>query len=249
MEHWGDTVTQHLNKHRNYIVNQSYDRVGKYCQEKGLENMPSPQDMYKVIMRQFKIPKDDATKEEKDRFEYLMGLFVWYWDVLLCPVACTSHYWRPSIRHNQTISKAKFFGEVCVPEGTEAMCLVLYENYHKRWKNKFAPERADCGRKKWDHPTKPNQPDYKLFTTKYTSSDQGSAKFGGWSDAGRKRYDALKKDLETIRKQGFSKQLEKLCLQRVRLANGFAADQLPDPDACYKKSAKKRKVEEVYECD
>ena len=121
VEKWGPYITHSVNSVRNYVVNQVLDALAKYCRDHadGREAMPTIDEIHSVVKRQVKPPKDDASEEDKAKFDRYMEVFQLYWDCLLPCVAIASVYWRPNIRHHQTISKATFHGEECVPPGSE----------------------------------------------------------------------------------------------------------------------------------
>ena len=197
--------------------------------------------------RNIKPPKSDAPVSDHEVYQRKLEFFAWYWDKLLGTCAGASQWWRDTIRHNQVISMATYKGVECVPVGSEAILVLILENNEKRWTNTF--KDSDFGRSSvWKLPRKKGHPDLHKYEQKYSSSVKGAKTYGGWSNAGRRRYNELKKLIEAGRAQDHAGQLEEDALARVR-ANNEMGDTLPNPEACYGKRRRTVPEEEMEDCD
>ena len=99
----------------------------------------------------------------------------------------------------------------------------------------------------WKLPRKKDHPDLHKYTQVY-SSVKGAKTYGGWSNAGRRRYNQLKNLVAAGRNQAHTAQLEEDVLARVR-ENNDLGDSLPDPEACYGKRRRTVPEEEMEDCD
>ena len=255
--HWKDGITAIMNDHRNFTVNQTFVKLQDFVKKDGLEMLPTEKELKEIVLRDripLEEPGEEATPEVKAAFLRRKMHCVLYHNVLLPCVAGASSYWREGVRLNQTITEAKLGNVECVPPGSEAMTLLIFENSRQRWAKIWKEENSDCGRKEFKVP-KSQKDDQakqlaKQFATKYTSSTVGNAKYGGWSNEGRQRYAHLKTQIERAREQdkanGF--QVEKLYLKWTLESLG-KGDHQPDPEACQgKKRKKKRNYDDLFDC-
>ena len=203
--------------------------------------------VYDCATRKFKPPQSGAPHTEYEAYQKKVEFFAWYWDKLLGTAAGASSWWRDSIRHNQVISQAKYKGLECVPVGSEAIVVLILENNKKRWTNTFKDSKFGTD-KMWKLPRKKDHPDLHKYTQVYSSSVKGAKTYGGWSNAGRRRYNQLKNLVAAGRNQAHTAQLEEDVLARVR-ENNDLGDSLPDPEACYGKRRRTVPEEEMEDCD
>ena len=214
-----------------------------WCQSNGLDAFVTSKDLLKIVTRDIKIPAEDADEDTKEEFHRLIKIFAFYWDSLLPPAAHASKWWKPMIRHNQVISKATFDGVECVPAAAEAFTFLVCENMEDRWYKGF--QQSDIGRAKgWQFPKKKEDLRTEELKAKYTASDKGAVKYGGYNSAGRRRYNQVKKLIEDARRdQPRVEELEALVLQKVH-ANNDLGNGEPDPEAC---NGRKRKKTDLYD--
>ena len=108
-----------------------------------------------------------------------------------------------------TISQAKYKGVESVPVSSEAMAVLFYENcttvdpnktdddgkplnFKGKW-YEYMDLTQDCSITK-KIPTAKKEDPHGRYQGRYSSSKSGSSQFGGWSDAGLRRF----KELQTI---------------------------------------------------
>ena len=204
-----------LNDRRSYTQSQCKDRcLMKMVNTPGPDRLYEIDDIIRVATRD--IPTEDEDKAEHDR---LMDVFVFYWDELL-PCVAGNVYWRDAIRHRQCITIANLKSVVCIPAGTEAMTVLLYENCAQKWINIFELKGGDLSNKT-KIPKRKDHPEYLKFVAKYSDSASGQAKYGGWSTDGLQRYAELRSLIADGRKQDKVPNLEHACLTLVQAKNNI----------------------------
>ena len=132
-----------------------------------------------------------------------MKVFLWYWEHILSKNGGFSMWHKDEIRFSQLPSECTYKFEhyekdfKLFPASTEAFFVLLYDNCIDKWK-----EHAQW---KHDHPkvrlpimNKENK-DEPLHKTKYTITDIGQQKYGGWSNEGLEAFNQLKKDIKASR--------------------------------------------------
>jgi hypothetical protein len=172
-----------------------------------------------------------AQDKALDRKRY-RGLFDTYVDELV-PKMAGHKFWPPSKRHYVTImhggeGEGELFQPYVSPED-EAMLVLVWENCYSKWWYK-----EECSRSS----TMTHSLEDKRAETPYTDQKGGQAKFGGWLSAGIKRYKALCDEVKEGKlgeDENFCKEVEELCLKRLRKKHGR-----DESDA--KRKAKKPKV-------
>ena len=190
------------------------------------------EDILKVATRD--IPSATANKVEHDR---LMSVFAWYWDHYL-PAVGGSVYWRQSVRRTKCISTAMLMGVLCIPKSTEAFAVLIYENCEQKWPNIFALQKKD-GKQAAVIPRKKDDDASKDFVGPYISARGGQAPFGGFTKAGKLRFNELCEQVGRGRQLGSSSHLEEECLGDVRVAAKLDRE-LPDPNAPRPKKRRRR---------
>ena len=114
--------------------------------------------------------------------------------------------------------------------------MLLLENCHERWPDLTARKAANprkkityC-KKDVDDPTNLPDREYvnleneRTFRGRYTSTDHGQKKFGGWSNEGLRRYLELRQMCREARAKPETRELELAILQRVRQINGVTSN-------------------------
>ena len=181
---------------------------------------------------------DCATREEYlDTTDEGKKIFEFYWDVLLMKVVGKRH-WDKHIRHYNTIQEAKHMDERtdprCITHSSEAFLVLLVENCRTKWIH-LSDESRDG---------KVHDPTNKKLIVPFVTRDAGQQQWGGWSLAGRKRFKELREKIADAQKQDHVLQLEKNCLERLRLKH-----EIDERDQKRKSRGKKRKMVEEEDDD
>ena len=199
----------------------------KYMEVKNWTTLPDPKFMREEILLRDNskyVVEDgdsDAVREEKRkgmaRFNDLMDLFT---EVLL-PACAGKKLFHPKIRHFETATESKLPGPVeqaRITCGTEAFTVLTYMNNHKKWN----------AHRKWqtDHPNGEKCPRYTSkypdqylnFRAKYSDSEVGTNKWGGWTPESKKLYVALQKESFKSRQDNLERniQVDQECVDRLR---------------------------------
>jgi len=175
----------------------------------------------------------------------MMKIFAWYWNELLPMATGSSKLFNESHRLYATISKAAHSNkpnEPIIIVEIEAFAVLSYENNLKKWnyyeeldKEYKGYRYIPCSRKKGDKEGVDVEPDMngpnmilRIYSEnckgKYTLSDRGQSKYGGWTHEGLKRYVKLVKMARKGRCYPHCQELEEQSLQRMRKLYGKTAD-------------------------
>lgn len=190
--------------------------------------LPSPDKLEQIVTtRDFgdlEIFDDDsnAVKAAKEKdLEAGHLLFDFYVDTLLVAAAGVK-VWHTGVRHKEPVSTCKqaTSHRPRITAATEAICLMLYRNSHKRWNLQIEFRKTNKKGKfpKWT-PKKPDE--NKDWIAPYCTSNGGTCRFGGWSEEGRKMFARLQIEINNNRlahKERFAKE-EKACCLRLQKAN------------------------------
>ena len=175
------------------------------------------EDLVKVCTRNIPSEQDDP-----DEHKRLMAIFVFVWDKFL-PAIAGRWTWRPSIRHNNTISEARVPGQddvVALTVNTEAFVLLAFANCIKRWKEIWILTNGKTVKKKI--PKKKTDAKTKDFQGLWSNPHCGNAPFGGWKAAGLKQFKTFCDQVRDGRKKEECGALEAECLRLVREKNNLA---------------------------
>lgn len=171
--------------------------------------LPTVEDMTKVVMRDLVAYKEDEVDDEGNpvedtkRTEHLVFLFEWYVTTLL-PCFAGNKWWGAEKLHKGCVSSLLLPNterSYMVPPSTEAFALVAYENCYERWKalDKFRKEPANEGVTLPKYC--PNHPETECYKGKYSDGASGQARFGGWKNKGRNLFTTLTKRIADNRKE------------------------------------------------
>lgn len=233
-----DVVREVFNEHRNYVQGRCKESIELWSKAQGDQGgIPSITDILFVCLRNL----PDANAPEREERERLLAIFVWWWDSFL-PAVAGNTYWRATIRHAQTITSATHNGNQCIPKGTEAFAVLLYENCHDKWVQMIT--KSENFSKKIVIPKKKGNEETQKFAGKYSSSKLGQASYGGWSPEGKKRFNELCSLIEAARAKNHVGALEKEVLGMVRVKNNLP-EEVPDEAAQASKKTRKRKRDKV----
>ena len=223
---YGTVITSKLNAKRNSsqsgIMNEYMKR-----KQKGLP-VPTPAELWRVVQRKG-LFKDPGLKEGDDGFlsdedqKRNWSFFQWYWDHLL-PKVCGKIHWGSSKRHYGCISSMTFPNnsrKKYVTTKDEALVVLIYENCGQRM-----PYVAQC-KATGEEIDKTHE----KYQSKYTSSDEGQIKWGGWDCVGRARFIKMTDALKTAKKRPHVKKVEEEMLLRLQEVNNLCANAKPDKDA------------------
>ena len=191
-----DLVELIISNRRNYVQQQMRIIITTLMTTGGDEPdydlAPCPDLMLKCALRDIDVTKPDELQS-----------FMWYWEQILAKAGGESMWFRDEFKYKVLPSQCTYKFEdfdqefKLFPAATEAFQVLVYENCIAKWK-----EQA-----KWkhEHPgenlpvkNKINKAEA-LHKTKYTITDIGQQKYGGWSDAGLARFNALKKAIKASR--------------------------------------------------
>ena len=162
--------------------------------------------------------------------------FQWHWEKLL-PAVVGKHNWGHNTRLYTTISKGVFPGTntKCITSSDEALVLILMENGVRR----FA-YAAKCKENGVDEDKTTDE-----CRAKWSDSQVGQSKFGGWSLAGRQRYRSHRQVISSIKRKKTDRvhPAEKACLAALRVKHKIDAKRTKKtgqivPDFVGKKEAK-----------
>jgi len=192
-------------------------------------------------------------------------VFIWYWDNYLPKATGSSKLFSPNHRRYATISEAVTAQDkdlqVMTPEH-EAFAVLTFENNLSRWQY-YDTIRAEHGHlqflpMKKKKPTDPDtvieelvngKPSLRIYNDKckgkYTISDNGQSKYGGWTEAGMIRYKKLLGFAKAGRAKPATEVLEKATLKLVRASVGMTEEigALDDGPALFKKTTKNADVD------
>ena len=166
-------------------------------------------------------------------------LFKWYWEEYCAQLPGCSSKWNEEKRHYQLLSTA-------APENrpnqhyntaqNEAFGLLAWENYVEGWVKQWELKYQHPGCNIRHKIKKPagfegnyeHRPAEKLlitygdeFKTKYTQSDSGSSRLGGWSEEGKKQYMLYLKEVKKVRKDPKTLAFEEDFLKKLRAELGI----------------------------
>ena len=159
-----------------------------------------------------------------------MEAFFWFFGEFL-ECVCGARQWGKQKEH-QLISKATLIGtrEKIVTKSDEAFALLLYENNINKWKTQGNIEDNedtqydDCEeedeQKDEDDESVQSGPRRKktrnkALRGKYTCHNNGTTKYGGWSDKGMTRFNELYELVKKDRKCPRAAAMEKQFLERA----------------------------------
>ena len=227
-------VMNELNKHRMYVSGRTYLKGYKHWP--ATLASPTIKDLEACLKHTLDAKNDNA-----------MTLFNWYMDKYLPHTTGSAIMFGQSVRHYNTISDAVDPNDPsckAITVETEAFAVLNFENNLSKWK--YYDETLDdeykdfqyvpCNRKK-DDPVdvefvaveKNEKKILRIFSPKakgkYTKSDCGQARYGGWSREGMVRYNKLVSfALQGRRHPKNCAPLERASLQAVRLKYGKTAN-------------------------
>lgn len=233
-EAYGDFVIEGLNKHRQYVQGLLRVPVLNFAEAHN-GDIPTMEIMEKCLSRDIDVNNPVE-----------MALFQWYWDKYLPEEAGNGHIFKESQRHYATISEAAPLSDPnakYMPSVGEALAVLMYENNRERWLHYIKLK------KEYGHdmkvtpaiylPDKPKTDQYRgkpgeviirgdrmyvyEFKGKFTVSDGGQAKYGGWTNEGLKRFQELKKMAKEGRAKPNCGEIEKLSLGELRAKKGLTA--------------------------
>jgi hypothetical protein len=160
-----------------------------------------------------------------------MEAFFWFFGEFL-ELVCGARQWGKQKQH-QLISKATLMGtgEKLVTKSDEAFALLMYENYIGKWKKQGNIKDNEDEQHEEDEDkdeqheegeeTAPYVPGKKKTTTKavrgkYTVHNNGTTKYGGWSEKGTTCFNELYKLVKVDRKCPQAAAMEKEFLEQAK---------------------------------
>jgi hypothetical protein len=199
--------------------------------------MPTVEDMHKVVFRDLAVTKEVETEDGKkemtvdeDATAYLTFLFEWYYTQYL-PSIAMNKWWGEEKHHKGCASTMTLPNEprkLMVPPSTEAFALVVYENCYKRWQAMLEFRKIPANKGKPMPKHKKSDPATEIYRGKFTDGAAGTARFGGWNVKGRNL---------------FVKLTRKIALNRRENKEQIAGIEMQIKNAALAKKSKKRKAE------
>ena len=172
-----------------------------------------------------------------------MDIFMLYWEEYL-PKQVGAMEWDKNTRYYVTLSEAmrkdcKSHELHLVTPEDEAFLVLSIENGVQRWKEEFDLKKE--GKKATDTEEANN------YSGLYTSTTSGQNQYGGWSEQGLELFKTYVATNEAARKDPKTAQVERDCLQSLRVKYGIQSDTAEEHNKhkARMKSARKRGREEV----
>ncbi|MCA1800815.1 MAG: hypothetical protein LC650_05945 [Actinobacteria bacterium] len=144
-------------------------------------------------------------------------LFKWYWTKALTKLV-NSKKWCQEVYFYTTILKAKFVpfdknSKALFTVSHEAMVCLVWENNYEKWQEQ----------KKWRDVPENKKKKMPIIPGKWSSSTEGQAEWGGWSEEGLRKYNELKKAIRNNRKKEGEKlhAFEEKFLRKLRVDAGI----------------------------
>ena len=193
------TYSTHMKKaifdRRSYIQTE-YRKIYFKCKKKG-EHFPTVEELTKCVGRDIETDED-------------YKIFMYYCEEFLGKMVGASE-WSVKTRCFTTISGAIRQNTNDIPlisPSDEAFAVLVVDNCMDRWDN----EDKDGGARTVDAPKAKKT----VANGKYTATDGGQSKYGGWSPEGLKKFNELKNMNEEARKHPRCKVVEGRCLKLLR---------------------------------
>jgi len=232
-------IMNELNKLRMYVSGRAYF--------KGFKGIPMDMETPDVDLLEQCLKRTLNSKNEED-----LQVFNWYMDKYLPYTTGLAVTFGPTVRHYSTISEAldpNDPNEKAITIETEAFAVLIYENnltkwtyYHEDLDNTYAKKYKymPCNRKPTGDPVKDALVlEYEVDETdgasilriyspkargKYTQSDCGQSRYGGWNRQGMVRYNQLCELAVQGRQNANCTVLERASLDAVRQKYGKKAN-------------------------
>lgn len=90
-------------------------------------------------------------------------------------------------------------GKLCVPYGTEAMTLVMFDNCVEKWDRMYNFKHLEKNPAKIPKYSPKKHEETLAWKTKYSDACSGNSPYGGWGEDGIKAFNELTKEIKTLR--------------------------------------------------
>jgi len=207
-----------LNEHRQACCAAIQKEVFNYFRLKKEAKIPDEEQFLKILRRDPDVDQD---------------LFAWYWVSLLPKAAGSASIWNDQVKYFGCISRhapPKKPKEVYITPATEAFCVLVLENYRDRWPKLYEAKSKTEGKVSYvkKDPLKP-KPGYTyinldkdpLFKGKWTKTDSGQEKFGGWAPEGLLKFTEYRNINKEVRRKPATLELEAAILEKIKKENGI----------------------------
>lgn len=229
LEENGAIIASEFNSHRNYVQSVMKGAARKYWEDNN-ETLPSVDKILACARRTI-----DVNDPEDVR------IFTWYWDCLLPQVTGNNRDWQPGIRHYATISEAApqdTPAKLYMTASHEAFAATHYNSYRDSWLEQWQLKKANPGKSIIPAKIRPPGVDDSVeflvgatsircyaakYKAKWTSSDTGAERTGGWSKEGKKAYQDLLVEVKKARSVAQNRQKEQILLDSLRKNLGLTA--------------------------
>lgn len=225
-------IAAELNGHRNYVQSNLKGAARKYWVDNG-ETLPPVAKILACARRTIDLDDPEDVR-----------IFTWYWDSLLPQVTGNNRDWQPGIRHYATISTAApkdAPSKLYMTPSHEAFAATHYNSYRNSWIEQWNIKKQWPGfgiiHAKNRGPGVTNNVEYVIdehekkircfaakFKSKWTNSDSGAGRIGGWKQEGKKEYQDLLKQVKAARKIPENLEMEQQFLDLLRADHGLTAN-------------------------
>lgn len=234
---WKDTWTEEngsfvatvINQHRNYVQSNLKGAAEKYWAQNN-ESLPTVDEIVACANRSIDL-----------KIEANLKIFAWYWDKLLPQVAGNNQDWTPGIRHYGIISEAAPQDrkkKLYMTPSHEAFAVAHFKSYRDAWTNMWAlkkvyPDKqiihAKNRQKGVEEEEEFSTDENNLylyaprFKPKWTSSDTGADRSGGWNQTGKTWYATMLNQVKEARRVPDNIEKERTVLEYIRQSHGLTA--------------------------
>ena len=220
-----------LNEERNYVQTRLKKACFAYMDENN-GKLPVHQDFLDCANRKLAV-----NPTEQDEIVRNHDAILFYVDELMPLMSGKLKDFNHKVRYYATISEAKknpMQAESDVTPETEALGLVMLENYRSRWMEswKITSKIPAKDRKKHTRVFRENkgnhkdedtlylyETDHPKLKTFYTDSSSGQLRYGGWSKEGIEHYNTFRQVITKARRKPAGKAWEKEVLALLRKEN------------------------------
>lgn len=212
----------------------AYNGTNEYTQ------LPTVEDMHKVVLRQLDVTDMQTPEENKTATDYMHFLFEWYVRTYL-PCFALKEFFGEKHHAMGTVSSLCMDGndeKKRITASTEAFALVAYENCRQRWENLYDWSVQDGNQGKPLPRYYANKQETHPFKAKYSDSAMGKSEFGGWSKNGLRRYFTLAAEIQKNRNQNADhlQAMEQVIVDKI-------TKELEDAEGVSEKPKKKARID------
>ena len=155
-----------------------------------------------------------------DLLTFLIDLLTFLIHVFL-PQVVSPEKWGPDVRYKDRVSTCKVpdgpEGALRITASSEAVAVLLVKNNHSKWeamyKHRHINKNFGAKMPAWK---KTEEKENVEFKTKWSDSNCGQNKFGGWKTEGMHEFVRLCNVVKTARANEFCAEVEEACIERLK---------------------------------